>query len=169
MGFLEAVELYFRGERVTGVLMIPVGIVAIASGVYLWRVHGAPTARGMGIPLLLVGLGMAVGGGLLVRTVNARQAQLSARFDEDPAAPVAAEIARIEKVNSNWLPLKIAWAGLAAIAFVLVFAVSRQWVHGVALALLMVAAALMVVDTFAEQRAEVYESNLQALADRPAQ
>lgn len=164
MGFLEAVELYFRGERVTGYVLIPVGVIAVAAALYLWRVHGAPTAKGMAVPLAIIGLGMAIGGPLLARTVDARHDRLSARFAEDPAAPVAGELARIEKVNSNWKSLKIAWAALAALAFVLVFAASREWVHGVALVLLMAAAALMVLDTFAERRAQIYESQLRALA-----
>lgn len=164
MGFLEAVELYFRGERITGYLLIPVGVVAVAAGVYLWRVHGAPTARGMGIPLLIIGAAMAIGGPLLARTVNARQDRLEASFADSPAEPVAAELARIEKVNRNWRYLKIAWAGLAAVAFALVFAVGREWVHGVALALLIAVAALMVIDTFAEQRAVTYETHLRALS-----
>lgn len=163
MGFLEAVELYFRGERVTGYLLIPVGVVAVAAAFYLWRIHGAPTAKGMAVPLAILGLAMAIGGPLLARTVDARQDRLSESFAEDPAAPVADELARIEKVNGNWKLLKIAWAALAAVAFVLVFAASREWVHGVALVLLMAAAVLMIVDTFAEQRARVYESHLRAL------
>lgn len=164
MGFSEAVDLYFRGERITGYALIPIGVVAVAAGVLLWRAHGAPMARGMGIPLLVAGVLMMAGGGFLVRAVDARAERLAAAHDDEPAAPLAAEIERIEKVNGNWMPLKIAWAALAATAFALLFFVSREWVHGLALTLLLIAAALTTLDTFAEKRAVTYESQLRALA-----
>ena len=164
MAFLDAVEIYFRGERTAGYGLIPVGALSLAAGIYLWRVHGASLAKGLGIPLLVVGIGLVIGGIVLVRTVDARQARLEASTAKDVSVPIADELARIDKVNGNWLPLKIGWAALAAISFALVFLVGRPWVHGLALSLLLISATFMVVDSFAEKRAQVYEETLQKLA-----
>jgi hypothetical protein len=162
MDFLQARESYFRGERFTGYVMVPVGAVALGAAIYLWKGQGTGLGRGMAVPLAIAGLAMLVGSLLFVRGVNARGDRLTELHATDAAAPVAEEAARMEKVNGNWAALKITWTVVMCACLGVIFGVKREWVVGVALAMLMLAAAAMVLDTFAERRAEVYADRLAA-------
>jgi hypothetical protein len=160
MAFLEAVEIYFRGEKNTGLALVPVGLAFAGAGYYFWRVYGGGLGKGFGIPLLIAGVLAVAGGGILWKTVDARQARLTDAHAADPAAPVAEEVARMDKVNANWPVLKYAWAALTAIALGLLLFVSRDWVHGLALAVIVLCAVAMVTDVFAERRALIYSESI---------
>jgi hypothetical protein len=160
MTFLEAVEVYFRGEKHTGLALVPVGIAFAGAGYYFWRVYGGGLGKGFGIPLLFAGVLAIAGGGILWKTVDARQGRLTGAHAADPAAPVAEEVARMDKVNANWPVLKYSWAALTVIALGLMLFVARDWVRGVALAVIVLCAVALVIDTFAERRAHIYSERI---------
>jgi len=159
--FLEAVEVYFRGERQTGIALIPIGIAMLVFGIYLWRWSGGGLGKGMGIPLAIAGLAAVIGGGFLARTVSARQASLTSAHAEAAEVPISQERERMTKVNENWKVLKFAWTGLMMLGIALVLLVKKDWVHGLALALICLTALAFVVDVFAEKRARVYADTLE--------
>ncbi|HTM19961.1 MAG TPA: hypothetical protein VL172_05625 [Kofleriaceae bacterium] len=163
MQFLEAVDIYFRGEKQLGWALVPVGVVLLGAGIGFWRWYGGGLGKGLGIPLAVVGLLAAIGGPMLVRTVAARQTRLATAAAQDPARPVADEVARMDKVNAAWPWLKAAWAALIVIALALLFTVHRDWVTGLSLALICVCAVLLIVDTTAQRRALIYADRLAAL------
>jgi hypothetical protein len=165
MGFLEAVEVYARGERLAGLALVPVGLCLVGAGLYLVIGYAGGLGKGMGIPLAIAGVAAAIGGGVLVKTVNDRQVQLAEAFEVEPDAPRAAEVTRMDKVNANWSVLKTAWSVTILVGLGLLFAVGRPWVQGLALALICLCALALVVDTFAEVRARLYADRLAALAD----
>ncbi len=160
MGFLESVDVYFRGEKTVGLAIIPVGLLLLGAGLYLVRWYGGGLGKGMGLPLIVVGVLAAGAGGILVKTVSTRQAGLEAAFARDPQAPVQAEVARMARVNASWPVLKVAWAALSVLGLGLVLFVKRDWVVGVALALICLCAIAMVVDVFAEARARIYTARI---------
>jgi hypothetical protein len=163
MSFLDAMDVYFRGEKTVGMAVVPVGLLLGVAAVWLIRWYGGGFGKGMGIPLAVAGAVMVIGGPLLVRTVNARGDRLTEVHGEDAAAPVVEEAARMKKVNASWPLLKTAWTVLIVVALLLLFAVRKEWVQGLALAFLVLATTVMVVDVFAERRARVYTEQLHAL------
>jgi hypothetical protein len=160
MSFLEAVDVYFKGEKSLAMVLIPLGILLLGLGVWLWRWYGGGLGKGMGIPLAVVGLGMVVGAPIFINTVSNRVERLERSFKEDARAPVVEEVARMKKVNANWPILKGAWAVLIGVALLLLFTVKKDWVTGLALALTLICAMVMIVDVFAERRAEIYADRL---------
>lgn len=164
MDFLQAMESYFRGEKIAGYVLVPLGVIALGAALYLWKAQGPGLGRGMAVPLGIVGLGMLVGSIFFVRGVTARSHELTELHATDTAAPVAREAARMEKVNAAWIWLKVTWSVLIAASLLVIFAVKREWAVGAALAMLILASAVMVFDTFAERRAEAYADRLAALA-----
>ncbi len=42
MSFLQAMKVYFRGERGTGLALAPVGLVLVAAAIYLSQWYGGP-------------------------------------------------------------------------------------------------------------------------------
>jgi len=165
MDFLEVMHTYFRGERIealfyilpAGVLMLGMAATAVSSdrGGFGW---------GLGVPLALFGL-VAIGVGVSVggRTPD-QVAQLEQAYQQDPAAMLAEEGPRMEKVNANWPRLVMTWAGLVIVGLGLRFAVSADWAHGLGPALVLIGAAGLLIDGFAERRARPYTAALETLA-----
>jgi hypothetical protein len=160
MEFLHAVDVYFRGEKQLGWALVSVGAAMLLAGVGFWRWYGGGFGKGLGIPLAVVGLIAAFGGPMLVRTVVKRQDRLAAEHEVDAAKPIAGEVERMKGVNAAWPILKISWAALILVSLGLLFLVHRDWVQGLALALIVVCAVLLIVDTTAERRALIYSERL---------
>jgi hypothetical protein len=155
---LEAMQEYFRGERSAGFMGMAVGLMALGLAFWLWRPHGGSFAVGLAIPLLLIGLGGALGGpGLIIRT-DRQTAELSAM---SPEKIKEIERPRMAKVNANWVRLKMVWSALIAVALILIWVVKREWAVGLGLGLLLLTSFLFTVDIFAEKRAVIYTSALE--------
>lgn len=162
MSFLEAVEIYFRGERHTGLALVPFGLAMLACGVYLFRFYGGGFGKTMGALLACAGVAAAIGGPFLARTVNARQAKLSEAYVTDQEAPRLQEQKRIEKVNASWMLLKSIWTALMVASLASLWLLKRDWIQGVALTLVILATVALVVDVFAERRALTYAENIKS-------
>ena len=159
----EAIDTYFAGERGTGLLLIPVGLAYVGAAIWLWRTEPGGFASALGIPLLLVALvGVGVGGFLAWKT-PAQVETLKSSLDAEPKAALGVEVERMEKVNGNWVVLKIVWTimGIAGLACVMM-AGDRGWMQGLGLGLLVLSTMAMVIDVFAERRALIYFEALQA-------
>lgn len=156
MDFLEAMDIYFTGEKNAGLFLIPLGVCFVGFGVYMWRMYGGGLGAGAGIPLVVIGIGAAIGGGVLRWQVDNRGNELRELHATDADAPVASELERMEKVNANWPRLKAGWTAGIAICLALIWLVKKQWVTGVALSFLLVFAIIFMFDVVAEKRAELY-------------
>lgn len=160
MDFADIMHTYFRGEKYLGIVLVPVGLVALGFAVHLWRAHSGGFMWGMMVPLALAGCGMVAGGAFLAIKTDAQVAALDRQYGEAPADMVAAESARMDKVNANWPRLKMAWTVLIALSLIGLMAVHKDWATGLALAMLLMASLVMTVDVFAERRARVYTDGL---------
>ena len=110
MDSVEAMHAYFRGEKATGITMVPLGLALVAFAVWVWRTEIGGFRWTMVVVLGLVGAGAAIGGAALALKTGPQVAALEALHERDPGAFTAAEVPRVEKVNDNWIRLKIAWA-----------------------------------------------------------
>lgn len=167
MDFVDVMHTYFRGEKFLGVVLVPVGLVALGFAIHLWRAHSGGFMWAMMVPLVLAGVGFAAGGTFLAVKTGKQVADLEQQYREAPAEMLAQERKRMDKVNANWPRLKMAWAVLIAISLTLLLAVRKDWVQGLALAFLLLASFMMALDMFAERRAEIYTAGLQQSASQP--
>lgn len=166
MDLVDVMHAYFRGEKYTGIVLIPVGLVALGFVVHLWRCHSGGFMWAMVIPLALAGCGLIGGGAFLAIKTDKQVEQLDQQFRASPAEMVADERARMDKVNANWPRLKTAWTVLIAVSLVLLMAVRKDWVTGLSLAFLILGTTIMTTDVFAERRAEIYTDGLKQFSDR---
>lgn len=153
---------YFTAERDLGWAALGVGIAAAITASLLWRGRAVPVRKGLLVPVLLLALGGIVGGPILAGRSSGQIEGLGARIQSDPAAVRGEELPRMQQVNANWTPLKIGWlvviaAGGAVAAF------RRGTWRGAAIGTVGLAATLLVVDTFAERRADRYTEMLRQL------
>lgn len=69
----------------------------------------------------------------------------------------------MEKVNANWPRLKLAYAIIVVISLALFFLVNKDWVTGLALALILICSILLAVDVFAQKRAIIYTEQIRLI------
>lgn len=163
-GFLDVLHEYFRGEKLAGTTLSVLGAVLLAGAWWISKSQTGEFGAWLRWGLIVIGGLMLVGGaGLAIKTGPQVEA-LVARAASDPSGMVADEIARMATVNANWPRLEIAWAVMAAGAFVLILVLRREWSEALGLVLLLLTTTLMFTDVLGARRAVVYTTALQAQA-----
>ncbi|MBL9027450.1 MAG: hypothetical protein JNL21_34985 [Myxococcales bacterium] len=164
MDFPAIMHEYFRGERIESLYVIaPLGILCVAFGAGLLLTERSAFFVGVAVPFVVLGLALAgVGGSVGLRT-SSQVAALEQAYQTNAATFVAEELPRMEKVNKNWPVYLTTWCVFAVVGLLLRFAVSRDWAHGLGIALVFFGGVGLLIDGFAERRAKPYTAALSAL------
>jgi len=163
MDFINHLQAYFSSEKNLGLFLIPLGIIFIAFAVYLWYAHKSPLGYGMLIPILLVGiLGIGMGIGLVYQSQQ-RLNKFPQSYQTDKNAFIERELPRMEKVLQNFPHLKMAWIIIIVIGLILICFVKKDWLSGLSMALILICAIFLIIDTFAEIRAEIYTEQIRMI------
>jgi hypothetical protein len=159
----DAMVRYFAAEKHESLLFMAIGAAAIIASVVLFMT--ASSYRGMSYPLVVIALiQIAVGGSVYFRT-DTQVAALSAQMSREPAAYKAAELARMEKISKNFEIYKVIEIVLLAAGIVMAYALRRSdTFYAVAIGLIMQASVMLVLDLFAERRADTYVVAVSALS-----
>lgn len=158
----DAMTAYFSGERseMIAILIGAIAVIAASGSLWVWMRDGF--AAGFAITAIAAGLllaGTAVA--LLARDNRTAPALVQAVSTPGTAAATTArEAKRIDTVIRNYPTYRYVAAGLVALAFAGLVLTGRGWIHGVAAALIVVAAAQIVIDHYSEQRARRYAERL---------
>jgi hypothetical protein len=165
MSFLEIMQTYFRGEKLEALFFIlPIGLALIAFGLVAFKAEHGGFAWGVAVPAILFGLILAgTGIGVGART-SGQVSQLERGFSEAPAAMVKEELPRMQKVNKNFRTTFYVMGLLAAIGLALHYLIGADWSRGLGAVLILVGALGLLIDGFAERRAEPYTKALEEIA-----
>lgn len=169
LDLLKSMQIYFQGEKIEAlVFILPIGILALIFSI--WLLTDSPTQfmRGLFVPLFLMGLILSAVGGVVGFRTPSQLSQLEQGLQVDPKATLAAESARMEKVNSAWGRYLLLWGIFGVAGLVLRLATQKDFVQGMGVALVLFSAVGLIVDGFAERRAHAYVSVLSAVANAPA-
>ncbi len=90
---------YFSAEKNESLLFVLAGVAALVASVWMWKTGSAH--RGMGYPLVAVGLVQLVVGRSVYLRTDGQVAALAAQRAREPAAFQTAELARMETVEKN--------------------------------------------------------------------
>lgn len=146
---------YFAAEKQEAVLFMLVGVAAIAVAVMLLaRRH---RYRGMAYPLVGIALiQLTVGATVYFRT-DEQVAALQAQYRQDPAAFKADETRRMETVVRNFDAYKVIEIALLVAGLAMALGLRRRelW-HAVGVGLALQSALMLMLDLFAEKRADEY-------------
>lgn len=164
MSIAEALQSYFRAERDLGLALAVVGLLFIAGAIWVHRTQTGAFAWGLLVPAAVVGLAFGLGGVFLAHRSHGQVTSLAEQAERAPAAFLAVEVPRMERVNANWPRVKRVWTVGLLVALLLLQVVRREWATGLGLALLATLGVLFFVDVFAERRAEVYTEALRDAA-----
>jgi hypothetical protein len=151
----DPIAVYFQGEKDGALWLLAIGLAGAAFGFWAWRT--LPQFRMMAIPIGLIALAeLAIGGGLYART-DKQVAQLRTDLAQDHAVARGVELKRIEGVNTTFKTIEIIEAILivAGVAMAMAFR-ARPTVTAVGLGILLQATVLLIFDSIAEHRANIY-------------
>jgi hypothetical protein len=161
---LQQLDAYFGAEKSESLAFLAVGLIACAvAATVFWRVRD-PLCRGLALPLLLVGLvQVGVGAAIHART-DAQLEALKAQHQAAPAEFKAQELARMKAVRSSFMAYKVLEVAFIFIGLGLAFTrrLHRFW-RGLGLGMLVQGALMLPADLLAEQRADTYLVQLEAL------
>jgi hypothetical protein len=161
---LEAIDLYFQGEKIEAlVFILPIGLLSLVFSAWLFTDGPSGFARGVAIPFLLMGLLMTTVGGVVGYRTPGQVAQLQQGMQTDPQAALTVESQRMQKVNAAWSKYLVLWAVMGVMGLGLRFAAGGDFSQGLGIALVLFAGVGLMVDGFAERRAHAYESVLQGV------
>jgi uncharacterized membrane protein len=150
------INAYFEGERFGGLLVLVIGLSGWIMAALLLNRGGSSLARGLAIPLVVIGLIQVVVGAALLARTNAQVASLTDQVRKDVVGFKATEVARMTKVMNRfkrykWLEIAFIIAGLLGALLL----TDGLW-RGLALGLLGQGAIMLAFDVFAEARAIIY-------------
>jgi hypothetical protein len=169
MSFLDTMQTYFRGEKLEALFFIlPLGLALLAFGAVALKAERGGYAWSIAVPAILFGLVLvSTGIGVGART-NGQVAALKKSYEKTPAAMVKKELPRMQKVNQNFRTTFYAFGVLTLLGLILHFAIRAGWSRGLGSVLILVGAIGLLIDGFAERRAEPYTKALTELADKHA-
>lgn len=164
MSLSDAVAAYFSGERIEMIAIIGGALVTILASATLWLRLRDGFATGF--VFTAVAAGLLLGGtaaALIARDGKTALALAQATSKPDThTTAVAREAVRVDGVIRNYPTYRYVAAGLLALAIAGLLLTTRGWIHGVAMGLMLVAAAQVVIDHYSEQRARRYAERLHA-------
>jgi hypothetical protein len=150
---------YFAAEKLERWFFLGVGLAASAASAWLWSTGSG--FKGMGIPLVLVGLIQVVVGASVGFRTDAQVAGLTAQLERDPAGLAAAERPRMEKVMANFTLYKVVELAVLLGGVALTVLLRRsELAYFAGVGCVLQGSLMLVLDLFAEHRGAAY---LQAL------
>lgn len=163
---LEAMHLYFEGEKIEAlVFILPLGLLSLVFGGWLVTDGGPGFMRGVAIPFLLMGAVMTTVGATVGLRTPSQVARLHTELHSAPEAARAAEYERMSKVNSAWKFYLVVWLVFGVAGLALRFASASALLQGIGIALVFFAGVGLLVDGFAERRTHPYTAALRAAAN----
>lgn len=146
---------YFLAEKHESLLFMLIGAAAIAAAIFLFKNDSA--YKGLAYPLIAIALIQLVVGGSVYFRTDGQIKNLTEQFKNDPVAYKTDELARMQTVNNNFKIYKIIEIVLvlAGIALTLMFR-QHQLLYAIAVGLMIQSSIMLVLDLFAEKRAEEY-------------
>ena len=165
MSFIEIMHAYFRGEKLEALgAILPVGILLVTFGAVAVKAEIGGFAWGIAVPAILGGLVLiATGVGVGMRTAG-QVAELEKSYQANPVAMAREELPRMEKVNANFRTTFIVFGVLAALGLGIHYLAGPNLGRGLGATLILIGGIGLLIDGFAERRAEPYTLALQEIA-----
>lgn len=163
MSFDATIQTYFTGMRNEGLFStVPMGIVLLIFAAALLRGPRDTFALWAGIPLGVAGLIGVVAGISFAIYAGSHLPETLSAYQADPAATLQSEAARIDGILRGSNMYYAMYGALMVAAFVLLFAVHRDWSIGLALPLMAFAAMSFCGDVLIHKRTITYQAAIVA-------
>jgi len=159
-----AIEKYFLAEKAESRVFIAIGITAIITALLFFLIGKIPFYKGAAIPLVVVGLLLAVVGYTIYKRSDDDRKRNVYAFDMNPAELKDKELPRMKTVMRNFVLYRYTEIFLLlAGAYLFIYFIrddKHDFWRGFGLALAVMAMIALTADYFAEKRGRVYTSGL---------
>ena len=156
----EQLLTYFAAEKHESLVLVAVGIAAVALSFFLWRTD----FKTMIYPLVAIGfIQLGVGGSVFLKT-ESQTATLTQQLRVEPERFQKEELARMRIVNSSFKIYKTIEILLLIAGIVLSYlSAQNMTLYPIAIGLIAQSAIMLVFDLFAEKRAYDYVAALERM------
>jgi len=162
MKYLENMIPYFQGEKLEALIFIlPLGLICLIFGGWLLSEGQQGFSKGVAITSITLGLLLTIVGTTVGFRTPTQVANLQAQFQIDPLATLEAEKTRMEKVNRAWPVYLSIWIAFGIAGLALRLLTQSEFLNGIAVALVFFAGVGLLIDGFADRRAQVYTGAIQ--------
>lgn len=151
----QQIVAYFTAEKAEALLFMLVGITAVVLSLWLLRRGGAYKA--MAYPLLAIAAIQLVVGSTVYFRTDTQLAALSAQYAGEPLVFKAEETVRMNEVVRNFVIYRYIEMALLVTGILLMLGLRHKarW-HAVGIGLAVQSALMLLLDYFAEARADEY-------------
>jgi hypothetical protein len=164
MDFAQHVVSYYKGEWLEAALLTAFGVVLTGVAVATWlHMNQNPLTKGFFYPMAFLAVFTLLAGAFQLYSNGQRLATMPAQYAQNQTEFVQAELSRFEGqsgVNTWWMPLKVLWTILVIGGIAVSFTTGNDFVHGVAIGLIVIGSMGFVIDGFAHHRAKQYTAAL---------
>lgn len=155
---------YFLAEKHESLLFMLIGMTAIVASIFLLKNNSA--YKGMAYPLIAIALIQLVVGGTVYFRTDGQIKSLTEQIETNPAVYKTAELARMQTVNDNFKIYKTIEIVLLLAGILMTFIFrQKQLLYAIAAGLIIQSSIMLVLDLFAEKRAEEYVAKIQQLIE----
>jgi hypothetical protein len=159
---------YFQGEKLEAlVFILPIGLLSLVFGCWLFVEARASFERGVAIPFLVMGLLMTAVGAMVGFRTPSQLRQLQQDAVAAPLQVTQSEITRMAQVNRKWNGYLVIWGVMGVMGLALRFATKGDLMQGLGVAMVFFSGVGLLVDGFAERRTHPYVSTLRAIVPAP--
>jgi len=160
------IEKYFTAEKAESWFFMAIGMAGVITAVVFFFVLKNNFYRGAAIPLVLVGLLLAVVGYTVYKRSDDDRKRNVYAYDMDPAALKEKELPRMKTVMKNFVIYRYTEIFLLLAGAALYVYFIRDFKHdfwrGFGLALAVMSLLALTADFFAERRGKVYTSGMES-------
>lgn len=161
---ISSINSYFQGEKLEALIFIlPSGLSSVLFSLWLFTDNPGSFAKGVAIPFLVLGVLLSVVGGVVGFRTPTQVSEIMKSIETDPKAGAQAELKRMTKVNNAWLVYLSVWIFFGVAGLIMRFTVSSEFFQGIGIAMVFFAGVGLLIDGFAERRAQSYFDALSAV------
>ncbi len=158
------IEKYFIAEKAESLVFVLIGLFGVVGAATCYFVVKSPFYKGAAIPLLVIGLLLAIVGFIVFKRSDADRIRNVYAYDMNPSELKDKELPRMQTVMKNFVLYRYVEMGLI-LAGILLFVYFKNnplqvfW-KGMGLGLAAMAMIALVADFFAEERGHIYLKGL---------
>ena len=163
------IEKYFIAEKAESLVFLLIGFFGVAGGAICYFVVKSPFYEGAAIPLLVIGLLLAIIGFIIFRRSDADRIRNVYAFDMNPAELKETELPRMQAVMKNFILYRYIEMALVLVGILLFVYFKNNLLQtfwkGMGLSLAAMAIIALVADFFAEERGHIYLKGLRGFTN----
>jgi Ca2+/Na+ antiporter len=162
----EDIEKYFNGEKQESLLFVLIGVAGIITAIVFFFFLKTNFYKGAAIPLLLVGLLLAVVGYTVYKRSDGDRQRNVYAYDMNPSELKEKELPRMKKVMKNFVIYRYTELFLllvgAALYLYFIKDFKNDFWRGFGLALAVMSLLALAADFFAEKRGKIYTKGIES-------